>query len=82
MALLENGANSSFVNSLLDHAHNTLAEHPNQRLLLQSITYSIKRLSVLTIYFLKRKNSAGFDLSEPENLNTLQQNFKEFKIQQ
>ena len=26
-----------------------------------------------------RKNSAGFDLSEPENLNALQQNFKEFK---
>lgn len=79
--LLENGANSSFVNSLLDPTvpPSTLAEHPNQKVIAAINNLQHKKIVSPHNLFPQRKNSAGFDLSEPENLNTLQQNFKEFK---
>ena len=75
--LLENGANSSFVIIYLITV--ALLPNPNQKVIAAINNLQHKKIVSPHNLFPQRKNSAGFDLSEPENLNTLQQNFKEFK---
>ena len=78
--LLENGANSSFVNNLLNPevSPDDLAENP-----VKSVKKAIDKLQHEKIVnpsdiFSPRVNSSGYDLSEPENLLTLKSNLLKF----
>ncbi len=66
--LLENGANSSFINRLLDPDTNSewLAENPYIR-----IKSEKKEIPLPSQIFVNRQNSSGMDISESENLENL-----------
>tara|TARA_B100001057_G_scaffold144297_1_gene144145 strand:- start:24163 stop:27201 length:3039 start_codon:yes stop_codon:yes gene_type:complete len=72
--LLENGANSSFINKLLDKNtdSNWLAESPILR-----VKKEKKEIPLPREIYKKRKNSCGFDLSEYTNLNYLEKKLDE-----
>lgn len=74
--LLENGANSSFINRLLDPETDSLwlADSP-----VKKISEEIKDIPLPRDIFDKRKNSKGIDLSEVENLNDLNDFFKGYE---
>ena len=74
--LLENGANSSFINRLLDPETDSkwLAENPVIRL-----KKEIKDIPLPKDIFNERKNSSGFDLSEDENLKRLESDLAKFE---
>ena len=66
--LLENGANSSFINRLLDPDTNSewLAENPYIR-----VKSEKKEIPLPNQIFINRQNSSGMDISESENLENL-----------
>ena len=66
--LLENGANSSFINRLLDPDTNSewLAENPHIR-----VKSEKKEIPLPNQIFINRQNSSGMDISESENLENL-----------
>ncbi|MDC3161592.1 bifunctional proline dehydrogenase/L-glutamate gamma-semialdehyde dehydrogenase PutA [Gammaproteobacteria bacterium] len=74
--LLENGANSSFINRLLDPETdaNWLAENPAIRIEKEKINIPLPKN-----IFTERKNSLGFDLSENSNLENLEKNISAHK---
>ena len=74
--LLENGANSSFINRLLDPETdaNWLAENPAIRIEKEKIDIPLPKN-----IFTERKNSSGFDLSENSNLENLEKNISAHK---
>ena len=79
--LLENGANSSFINRLLDEKvePKTLATNP-----IKSIKEKNKAIALPLEIFNNRKNSRGFDMDEQENLNDLKiklDSFEKTKIE-
>ena len=73
--LLENGANSSFINRLLDPETDAawLAENPALR-----IKKETKDIPLPKEIFEKRKNSSGFDISENYNLQELEKDLNTF----
>ena len=73
--LLENGANSSFINRLLDPETSAewLAENPYIRMESER-----KEIPLPKHIFDNRKNSSGLDISEIENLNDLKTKLKSF----
>ena len=73
--LLENGANSSFINRLLDSETSAewLAENPYIRMESEK-----KEIPLPKHIFGNRKNSSGLDISEIENLNELKTKLKSF----
>ena len=73
--LLENGANSSFINRLLDPETDSawLAENPYERLKKET-----KDIPVPKKIFLDRENSSGKDISEIENLEDLKSKIDNF----
>lgn len=68
--LLENGANSSFVNKLFDETINSklLAQNP-----MKNIKKTNTKIKLPKNIFQERKNSAGFDLNEKENLKFIRE---------
>ena len=80
--LLENGANSSFVNKYLSHdiPVDEVVKNPIEtaETSLESQNYlsNVKRPNNI---FGSRVNSKGFDFSDLENLTSLQKSFKEFE---
>ena len=74
--LLENGANSSFINRLLDPETdaNWLAENPAIRIEKEKIDIPLPKN-----IFTERKNSSGFDLSENSNLENLEKSISAHK---
>ena len=66
--LLENGANSSFINRLLDPDTNSkwLAENPYIR-----VKSEKKEIPLPNQIFINRQNSSGMDISESENLSLI-----------
>ena len=74
--LLENGANSSFINRLLDSDTDSywLAENPLLRLEKES-----KDIPLPSKIFKDRKNSSGFDFSEQNNLSILKSKLQSFE---
>ena len=74
--LLENGANSSFINRLLDPETdaNWLAENPAIRIEKEKIDIPLPKN-----IFTERKNSLGFDLSENSNLENLEKSISTHK---
>lgn len=76
--LLENGANTSFVNRIVDHKMpiEELIAHPWEKLAtVESFRHPRIPLPV-NLYGEQRKNSRGIDLSNPEVLNSLRQNMQ------
>ena len=73
--LLENGANSSFINRLLDPETNAewLAENPYIRMESER-----KEIPLPKHIFDNRKNSSGLDISEIESLDGLKTKLKSF----
>ncbi len=73
--LLENGANSSFINRLLDPETSAewLAENPYIRMESER-----KEIPIPKHIFDNRKNSSGLDISEIENLDELKTKLKSF----
>ena len=73
--LLENGANSSFINRLLDPDTNSewLAENPYIR-----IKSEKKEIPLPNQIFINRQNSSGMDISESENLENLKNRLIDF----
>ncbi len=73
--LLENGANSSFINRLLDPETDpkSLAENPYIR-----IKDEKKDIPLPKNIFINRLNSSGIDVSEKENLESLYQKLNAF----
>ena len=73
--LLENGANSSFINRLLDPDTNSewLAENPYIR-----IKSEKKEIPLPNQIFINRQNSSGMDISESENLENLKNRLTDF----
>ena len=74
--LLENGANSSFINRLLDPETDSkwLAENPLIRLKKET-----KEIPLPKDIFNERKNSSGYDLSEDEDLKKLKSGLAKFE---
>ena len=74
--LLENGANSSFINRLLDPNTDSewLAENPFIRMDSEK-----KDIPLPKNIFKKRLNSSGMDISEKQNLDNLSQKLKIFE---
>ena len=74
--LLENGANSSFINRLLDPETDSawLARGPHLK-----IEDEKKEIPMPRNIFNDRPNSKGFDLSERVNLEMLEEEFKKFE---
>ena len=73
--LLENGANSSFINRLLDPDTNSewLAENPYVR-----VENEKKEIPLPKQIFTNRQNSSGIDISESDNLVTLKNRLMNF----
>jgi len=73
--LLENGANSSFINRLLDPDTNSewLAENPHIR-----VKSEKKEIPLPNQIFINRQNSSGMDISESENLENLKNRLTDF----
>ncbi len=73
--LLENGANSSFINRLLDPDTNSewLAENPYIR-----VKSEKKEIPLPNQIFINRQNSSGMDISESENLENLKNRLIDF----
>ncbi len=73
--LLENGANSSFINRLLDPDTNSkwLAENPYIR-----VKSEKKEIPLPNQIFINRQNSSGMDISESENLENLKNRLTDF----
>ena len=73
--LLENGANSSFINRLLDPDTNSewLAENPYIR-----VKSEKKEIPLPNQIFINRQNSSGIDISESENLENLKNRLIDF----
>ena len=73
--LLENGANSSFINRLLDPDTNSewLAENPYVR-----VENEKKEIPLPKQIFTNRQNSSGIDISESDNLVTLKNRLMDF----
>ena len=73
--LLENGANSSFINRLLDPDTNSqwLAENPYNR-----VKSEKKEIPLPNQIFINRQNSSGMDISESENLENLKNRLIDF----
>ena len=73
--LLENGANSSFINRLLDPDTNSqwLAENPYNR-----VKSEKKEIPLPNQIFINRQNSSGMDISESENLENLKNRLTDF----
>ncbi len=73
--LLENGANSSFINRLLDPDTNSewLAENPYIR-----VKGEKKEIPLPNQIFINRQNSSGMDISESENLENLKNRLIDF----
>ena len=73
--LLENGANSSFINRLLDPDTNSewLAENPYIR-----VKNEKKEIPLPNQIFINRQNSSGMDISESENLENLKNRLIDF----
>ena len=74
--LLENGANSSFINRLLDPETDSawLAKGPHLK-----IEDEKKEIPMPINIFNDRPNSKGFDLSERENLEMLEEQLRKFE---
>ena len=74
--LLENGANSSFINRLLDPETDSkwLAENPMVRMKKET-----KEIPLPKDIFNKRENSSGYDLTEDENLKRLESSLAKFE---
>ena len=74
--LLENGANSSFINRLLDPETDSawLAKGPHLK-----IEDEKKEIPMPINIFNDRPNSKGFDLSEKENLEMLEEQLRKFE---
>jgi len=73
--LLENGANSSFINRLLDPDTNSkwLAENPYIR-----VKSEKKEIPLPNQIFINRQNSSGMDISESKNLENLKNRLIDF----
>ena len=73
--LLENGANSSFINRLLDPDTNSewLAENPFIR-----VKSEKKEIPLPNQIYINRQNSSGMDISESENLENLKNRLIDF----
>ena len=73
--LLENGANSSFINRLLDPDTSSewLAENPYIR-----VKSEKKEIPLPNQIFINRQNSSGMDISESENLENLKNRLIDF----
>ncbi len=73
--LLENGANSSFINRLLDPDTNSkwLAENPYIR-----VKSEKKEIPLPNQIFINRQNSSGMDITESENLENLKNRLIDF----
>ena len=73
--LLENGANSSFINRLLDPDTNSewLAENPYIR-----VKSEKKEIPLPNQIFINRQNSSGMDISESENLENIKNRLIDF----
>ena len=73
--LLENGANSSFINRLLDPDTNSewLAENPYIR-----VKSEKKEIPLPNQIYINRQNSSGMDISESENLENLKNRLIDF----
>lgn len=76
--LLENGANSSFINRLLDPETDAkwLAAGPDKK-----IENERKDIPLPCNIFSNRKNSKGIDISEMDNLDTIKTEISKFKNQ-
>ena len=76
--LLENGANSSFINRLLDPETDAawLASGPHKK-----IENERKDIPLPCNIFTNRKNSKGLDISEMDNLDTIKTEISKFKNQ-
>ena len=76
--LLENGANSSFINRLLDPKTDAkwLAAGPDKK-----IENERKDIPLPCNIFTNRKNSKGLDISEMDNLDTIKTEISKFKNQ-
>jgi len=74
--LLENGANSSFINRLLDPETDSrwLSENPYLRMKKEK-----KEIPLPKNIFGKRLNSSGMDISEKQNLDQLSKKLKSFE---
>ena len=74
--LLENGANSSFINRLLDPETDPrwLAKNPFLK-----INEENKEIPLPKKIFTKRDNSSGFDISEKQNIELLKKELKFFE---
>ena len=74
--LLENGANSSFINRLLDSETDPkwLAKNPYMRLKVEN-----KEIPLPKQIFVNRLNSSGIDISEKENLDNLSKKLKSYE---
>ena len=74
--LLENGANSSFINRLLDSETDSswLAENPFIRMKSES-----KEIPLPKKIFGTRLNSTGMDITEKENLDSIEVELKSFE---
>lgn len=74
--LLENGANSSFINRLLDPDTDSswLASGPHEK-----IKNEKKEIPLPCNIFINRKNSHGIDISEMNNLEEIKNKINEFK---
>jgi len=79
--LLENGANSSFINRLLDSniEAKKLAENPAKILESKLKEDALLKINLPKDMFEERQNSPGLDLSEKENINKLKSILKKFE---
>ena len=79
--LLENGANTSFVNQILDHsiAPEEVAADPIQRLSMQSCIHNSKIPSPVKIYQPHWQNSVGVEVTQENELVHLQKSLDQNK---
>ena len=79
--LLENGANSSFINRLLDSKVDPkkLAENPAKVLESKLEKNDLLRIQLPKDMFNDRINSPGLDLTERENIDNIKLNLRKFK---
>ena len=78
--LLENGANSSFINRLLDAniEAKKLAENPAEVLKSKIENKSLLKIRLPKNMFSDRNNSPGIDLTEVENIEKVKSNLKKY----
>ena len=78
--LLENGANSSFINKYLNNniPDIDLAQNPGDKIKERIDHFDISNVSLPSNLYLPRINSKGLDLSESEQINILMTNVNQF----